>query len=66
MRPLGPGMLPRGVYRPRYLDREGRPLVMAVDSRSRRIYEVPVPPGADIQAVAAVLERLLDQADPPE
>lgn len=59
-------LLPRGVYRPRYLDRDGRPLVMAIDSRSRRLYEVPVPPGGDVRAVTAVLERLLDQEDPPE
>lgn len=59
-------LLRRGVYRAPYLDSDGRALVVAVDSRSRRVQEVPVPHGADVQAVTAVLERLLDQVDPPD
>lgn len=59
-------LLPRGVYRPRYRDEYGRVLLLAIDRRGWRVREEPVPPGADVRAVVAVLERLLDQVDPPD
>lgn len=61
-----PDLLPRGVYRLPYLDESGAVLVVAVDSRHRRVAEAPVPPDADERAVTAVLGRILDERDPPD
>jgi hypothetical protein len=62
---MRPDLLPRGVHRAPYLDRDGHPILFAVDSRGRRIAEISIEPGEDPRAVAAVLYRLLDQEDPP-
>lgn len=58
--------LPRGVYWMPCTDRDGRPLLFAVDSRARRLAEIALGRGEDERAVTAVPRHLLDQEDPPE
>lgn len=55
---------PRGVHCPPWLDRHGRRLLVAVDSRGRRIAEVGVAPWVDYRAAWRDLAAFLDREDP--
>lgn len=63
-RPQDSGLLARGVHRLPFLSGDGLPLLAAIDGQHRRRFEREVWPGEDVRAVAGVLARMLDLADP--
>ena len=55
----------RGVYTAPYRGPHGEPVVIAIDSHGRCVYDALVYRDSDLDDVVSALWRLLDRQDPP-
>ena len=58
-------LTPRGVWTASFTTADGEAILLAIDSRHRRVREVIIPPGADPRLLVDELVRELDDIDPP-
>lgn len=57
--------LERGIYTAPYRGPQGEPIMIAIDSRGRRLYDASVYHEQDADRVVSALWSLLDSQDPP-